>query len=690
MAASSRRHPSLDDCLGLNWSRWADMVDVSPPDAASNAEDNSHCGRNPSDIMTLRKEDMHIYGHCPASDDFYLVMCSHCGQVVKPGAFEKHCERRHGPLTKMLGQPSTLSPLQRPLPGHPPSNLFHPRERQKDGSLHEDGAPSSAALPVHPHRPSKAKREAASLPSVVKSSRENLPIPQNSLPMPRSRVPPCHSGPLPSGLCSSSASTSERPSEQKSTAGQTSEPRAPLRGTRTYSRTYKNVAKKERDLNKNCKILDPERKMLSSRELICNANTTQQKAQGRTKTSEQLSVEQRGRIPCAGRDMEPLLVKLKDKEQHSEAFEEKLTQGSRHNLGSNCHILGSKDTEEDFPEEEGDRTLEEEVQPPYALNQSLLSSEGSEDDEQEEATELPELPTSPCHPKPLGHCTFGCRTLGRSILTFDRRLHHLRFALNTMLEHHVSTHMWKKMPQVSPGLRSCRVTPAAVRASGKPFQSTGSNSLDSTSIGQLENKSAQHNSQSTKPPSSTSPASLGPGRRSNPVGQQSKVQQKEVMPMQDASAAQKVTRLPQSNKEKSSRNVRDPPLHEKGQPRSPSCKGPASGNFSQGKKPCHPLPLQPSERHLSALEKRSALPAKTDRPPRGRGRASGIQQKAVGFDCNGRGQKRKGSNESPPSSVSKTSKCKRLSSPSRSSLLAWKGENIGDSLAWGMDKTSTS
>ena len=246
------------------------------------------------------------------------------------------------------------------------------------------------------------------------------------------------------------------------------------------------------------------------------------------------------------------------------------------------------------------------------------------------------------------------------------------------------------MPQVSPGLRSCPVTPPAVRATGKPFQSPGSLSLDSTSMGQLENKTTQHNSQSTKPPSSASSASLGPGRWSNPVGQQSKVQQKEVVLMQDASAAQKAARLPQSNKEKSARNVRDPPLHEKAQPRSPSCKGAASGNFSQGKKPCPPLPLQPSERHLSALEKRSALPAKTDRPPRGRGRASGMQQKAVGFDCNGRGQKRKGSNESPPSSVSKTSKCKRLSSPSRSSLLAWKGENIGDVLAWGLDKTSNS
>ncbi|KAM7402560.1 hypothetical protein PAMP_017788 [Pampus punctatissimus] len=33
---------------------------------------------------------MPIFGQCPAQDDFYLVMCSHCGQVVKPQAFQAH------------------------------------------------------------------------------------------------------------------------------------------------------------------------------------------------------------------------------------------------------------------------------------------------------------------------------------------------------------------------------------------------------------------------------------------------------------------------------------------------------------------------------------------------------------------------------------------------------------------------
>lgn len=64
----------------------------------------------------------------------------------------------------------------------------------------------------------------------------------------------------------------------------------------------------------------------------------QQKALGRARTFDQLAAEQR--TASAGRDMEQLLVKLKEKEQHLEAFEEKITtQGSRYNFSNNCHIL---------------------------------------------------------------------------------------------------------------------------------------------------------------------------------------------------------------------------------------------------------------------------------------------------------------------------------------------------------------
>ncbi|XP_059189509.1 ataxin-7-like protein 2b [Centropristis striata] len=674
MAALDRRNPNLDDFVGLNWSCWVDRVNISPSDAGSNVEDSSSKnGRSRSETMTLRKEDMHTFGHCPAHDEIYLVVCSHCGQVVKPQAFEKHCERRHGALTKMCGQSSNLAPQQRPRPSRPPSNHSLSKEKQKDAKCHEASAPFSAAAAagasVHQHRPSKAQKEAVSFPSVEKFPQENAPLPHHpsssssssSSFTPRPRVPPWHSGPLPPGHRSSSISPSERPSVQKLTAGQSSESHSPLRGTRTYSRIYKNINKKECDLNKQGGVLDPERKKLCSQELICNTDSIhqQQKASGRSKTFDELAEEQR--TASAGRDVEQLLVKSKDNEQHREASEEKTTTQSSKHFNSNCHILRSGDQSENVPEEKGDSSVE--VKPQHPLNQSQLSGDESEDDDQEEDTDLP---ATSWHPKPLRLCTFGCRTLGCSIFTFDRRLHHLRFALSAMLEHHVSTHLWKKMPQVSSGLRSRHVTPAAagsaVRKRATPSRSTDSLSLESTSLGQLETKTSQHNSHSIKPPSSS--ARLAPGRQRNAVGQAGKAPLREEELMQET---KKAAKLSHSGEDKSFKCIRDPPLSEKGQPHVTSSQGPVNGTFSHGKKPCPP----------------------PQRAPRSRGNPPGIQQKVVGCD-HGLAQKRKRANESPPlsSSISRTSKCQRLPLPAAASSAGM--ERIsGTRMLWAWTKDQT-
>ncbi|NXM12570.1 AT7L2 protein, partial [Ploceus nigricollis] len=59
--------------------------------SGSELEENGKSGSKKLDTMTLIKEDMDIFGHCPAHDEFYLVVCNHCSQVVKPQAFQKHC-----------------------------------------------------------------------------------------------------------------------------------------------------------------------------------------------------------------------------------------------------------------------------------------------------------------------------------------------------------------------------------------------------------------------------------------------------------------------------------------------------------------------------------------------------------------------------------------------------------------------
>ena len=45
--------------------------------------------------MKLRVEDMPLFGLCPAQDEFYLVVCEKCNQVIKPQALRSHIEARH-------------------------------------------------------------------------------------------------------------------------------------------------------------------------------------------------------------------------------------------------------------------------------------------------------------------------------------------------------------------------------------------------------------------------------------------------------------------------------------------------------------------------------------------------------------------------------------------------------------------
>lgn len=57
--------------------------------------DDSSLPLQHQDTTKLNKEDMCIYGLRPAYDEFYLVVCEHCGKVFKPQALSRHIELRH-------------------------------------------------------------------------------------------------------------------------------------------------------------------------------------------------------------------------------------------------------------------------------------------------------------------------------------------------------------------------------------------------------------------------------------------------------------------------------------------------------------------------------------------------------------------------------------------------------------------
>lgn len=44
--------------------------------------------------MRLKKRDVSLYGHCPQTDPFSVVVCRHCRMVLKPPALKSHIDRQ--------------------------------------------------------------------------------------------------------------------------------------------------------------------------------------------------------------------------------------------------------------------------------------------------------------------------------------------------------------------------------------------------------------------------------------------------------------------------------------------------------------------------------------------------------------------------------------------------------------------
>ncbi|XP_016397776.1 ataxin-7-like protein 2 isoform X2 [Sinocyclocheilus rhinocerous] len=568
MAALDRRI-SIVDFVGQSWAAWIDRANVFTPEGSCLEE----CSKNVKkrmETMTLKKEDMSIYGHCPAHDDFFLVVCSHCGQVVKPQAFEKHCEHRHGLFSELYNTPSNCSP-DRPQQGRPPSQ--HGSLCEVQDSRHQGAGPPQVPPPHYPHqRHSKPQREGISFQQVDKVSRETPPSPLH-LPTPPKKATPSVVKPI-----------------QKSLDSHTHP-----HGPRTYSRTYKKVLKKECDLDKHCGVMDPERKKLCTRLLTCNIH----------------SIHQRRQVLGRRKPFDQLVMELK---------------------------MSSKPRE----------------RPPLPRE---VPGENRED--------FAHLPASTLHPKPLGLCTFGARVLGRSVLAFDRRLLHLRSAFCVMMEQHLSTYLWKKIPQVS---ELCSHQPLNTHSS-VPIRSAST--LRTSTSGQSEPTNLTAASKLPMKAQTTS----GPARPRNPAGRTSKqALQAGFRELQESPTANKHRKSPKDKDSPGQSKILFLPHHKDRQSSLnrttiSSPHGPFNGAHSLGSR-THP----PEKKGL--IKQSPAHIPPTPSPESDKGGASGLNQRAVGYEHKGPGRKRKTCDASPPKNNSCAPKPNILSSFSQthSSLVSWGGD----------------
>ncbi|XP_042195675.1 ataxin-7 isoform X3 [Callorhinchus milii] len=533
MATVERRLPSPEALVGQPWTHWVDAAKHQGADGTELEETFKECGKN-REVMRLSREDMPIFGHCPAHDDFYLVMCNHCNQVVKPQAFQAHYERRHSssskppltpPSTSSYSFPSTVLKNKsgsdcgssRSSSGNSASSNSKIQKPPKD-KLHISA--SGMNRPLHPIHHGKMHHD-KNMTSVVKAEKmhPNVKIDGTSLKMPpipsSTTVNPSSKPDANCPIIPKAPSLGQIPNG-KSLLLSPSSSEKKLEDTKSSkkSSSHKRLSEREFDPNRHCGVVDLETKKPCTRSLTCKTHSLSQRraVPGRRKLFDLLLAEHKNKP----REKES----YRNSEHHQQApplrelhpspskSSQELHQNSHGNLTSdvkqqvpvktkphNSSLPRLTNSSQSGSNTTTDCTPVHEVSHPSLLASepvSRLSSDEGECDEKEESTEKLDCCYSGHHPRPAAFCTFGNRQIGRGCFVFDRRWDHFRCALSSMVEKHLNSQMWKKIPPAvdspvsaqsnpqSAGMHSSPVPHYSVNATGFISPTSMSSSSSST------------------------------------------------------------------------------------------------------------------------------------------------------------------------------------------------------------------
>ncbi|XP_048874269.1 ataxin-7-like [Brienomyrus brachyistius] len=495
-----RSLPSPEIALGQPWSEWIDAAKLYGSDGAESEESLKECGKN-REAMRLCRDDMPIFGQFPAQDDFYLVMCSHCNQVVKPQAFQAHYERRHSSSSKPPS--SSISTSTFPL-----STLLNSFKAGGTGGVggagrtpNSNGSSSNSKIPklakeklahgIHNSRPilshkvlpdktispgvkvekapvkvldTPPKLIHASPSSTTVSSKPSLTsIPKAALLAP---------GPIPNGKVLLSALDKK---QENSTS---------------YKR-QKRISEREFNADFHCGVLDLVTRKPCTRSLTCKTHSLSQRraVQGRRKRFDTLLAEHKSKAReketqrTSEHPQQPPL--LRDPHPSPSRFVHDLHQGAPGNGASEAKpSLPSKPRphNQSLPRPhssshpcgnaQGEPGLLQDSPHPSTVpldGPPRLSSDEGENEEKEDGADKLDCHYSSHHPRPAAFCTFGSHQLGRSCFWFNRRLDRVRCALSAMVDRHINTHLWKKIPPAPEAL--CSPLPHRTSTSLQPVPS---------------------------------------------------------------------------------------------------------------------------------------------------------------------------------------------------------------------------
>ncbi|XP_054640893.1 ataxin-7 [Dunckerocampus dactyliophorus] len=526
--AERRSLPSPEIMLGQPWTSWVDAAKLHANDGAELEESLKDSGKN-REAMRLCREDMSIFGQYPAQDDFYLVMCSHCSQVVKPQAFQAHYERRHNsPIKSASNSPFPLSGRNRSSnsglgPGLGPGSVagltsggIFGRTSTAGSTLSSSVTSSSSSSNPKLLKPAKEKLPGISFPPfrmlqpdkiltpAVKVEKMLLNVDSSAKLVQAPSAPPTTSS---SSTSSSSTTVSSNTTTTTITTSSSSAlkpglncpsiPKPPLptpgqipngkghlsisdkkqenSSSSASSRRHLNKKLTEREFNPDihCGVMDVTARKPCTRSLTCKTHSLSQRraVPGRRKRFDTLLAEHKNRTKERERERE--------REHHQTHSQQTPPLRDPH---PSLHLPPSYDV---HPVAHGNGPTPEatKIQPsnkpkfhspglprlnnthgavtpldPAVVHESphqsqsapdgfsRASSDEGENDEREESADKLHCQYSGYHPRPVAYCKFGSRLFGRGCYSFDRRWDKMRFALSTMLDKHVNSHMWKKIP----------------------------------------------------------------------------------------------------------------------------------------------------------------------------------------------------------------------------------------------------
>ncbi|XP_036977533.1 ataxin-7-like protein 1 isoform X2 [Acanthopagrus latus] len=363
MATLDRQTPSVDTFLCEPWSSFVSAAKLRFVDNADSSSDNSDRELyRLGGAVKLSKEDMFVYSQFPALEDFCLVVCHVCDQVVTPQGILTHYEKRHvspvpsrSPVVPMKPKAPAVAPAMAPSSGEMlafrvPKDYPHSRF-------------SKAPLAVYPPKGARSK-SCVSLPVVSlekmpclnrADSASHVRLTSSTSPSPSSLKPLSLTSPasqrsgekLVNGRGTSGPSTPRSTVSPSSLDGRPSPARSPLdrrpsstpspspldrkpspspspahrsgalpsssaspletkhqNGTKTPSRSQKRLSGRVFDPNKHCGVQDPETKRPCTRSLTCKTHslTHRRAVPGRRKHFDILLAEHKGRPKEGAKD----------------------------------------------------------------------------------------------------------------------------------------------------------------------------------------------------------------------------------------------------------------------------------------------------------------------------------------------------------------------------------------------------